>query len=75
MHVTVTDTNSLGQSGPGSNGYEWVLFTFQIFRAGASSSDAAKFYTQDIIFLKEYSHSSAWDTVYCKFHWQGDVVS
>ena len=32
-------STSLGQSGPGSNGIEWVLYTPQISKTGASPPD------------------------------------
>ena len=41
----------LGQSGPGSNDNEGVLHTTQIFRTGASSSDAVQCHTKDTPFL------------------------
>ena len=39
MDGTLTDTTTLSQSGPGSNGNEDILHTPQIFRTGASPSD------------------------------------
>ena len=37
---TLTDITTLGQSGPGSNDNEGVLYTAQIFRIGDLPSDA-----------------------------------
>ena len=37
---TLKGTTTLGQSGPGSNGNEDVLYILQISKTGTSSSDA-----------------------------------
>ena len=39
-HMILTDTTTLGQGGPGSNGNEGVLHSPQISRTEVSPSDA-----------------------------------
>ena len=56
---TLTDTNTLCQSGPESNGNEGVFHTPYISRTGASSLDAV------------YCHPQ--DTPNSKFHQQGGL--
>ena len=47
FYLTLRGTTNLGQSGPGSNSSEEVLYIPQSFGIGASALDAVVWYTKE----------------------------